>query len=114
VCNICHSRIINNNTSTDDLLQIIIINDDREEYALLVSKSIIISLLTNIDNSCNDIGQNLNEETWINSLINLMVRFKFDQNTGVISELTTITEPHLKNEGINKVLQTNFHFLLYI
>ncbi|CAF3908402.1 unnamed protein product [Rotaria sordida] len=97
ICNVCQSRILNCNTSADDLLKIIIIMNSREEYSLSISKAIIISLLKSI----NDLYINItvpNEENWVNSLINLMVEFKFDQHSAIISELKSIAKADLQNE----------------
>ncbi|CAF0863139.1 unnamed protein product [Adineta steineri] len=101
ICNMCQSRIPNTKLPTDDILKITIVNNNREEYSLTVSKAILMSLLNGLGGSDNIITDVANDENCFNSLINLMIEFKFDQDNGIISELKSITANDLQVAEIN-------------
>ncbi|CAF4210502.1 unnamed protein product, partial [Adineta steineri] len=96
ICNICQSRIPNTKLPTNDILKITIVNDNGEEYSLTVSKAILMSLLNGLGGSDNIVTEVANDENCFNSLINLMIEFKFDQDNGIISELKSITANDLQ------------------
>ncbi len=53
-------------------------------------------------NSVNDLHTNItkipDDENWTDSSVNVMVEFKFDQHSGIISELKLITKDDSQNE----------------
>ena len=112
----CQSRTAYCNTSIDDLLKIMIVTDSREEYSLSISKALIISLLNSSNGLYVNITEIPKEGNWIDSLINIMVEFKFNQHSGIVSELKPIIKPDLKNERMNKIncLNEILYFCIYI
>ncbi|CAF3831759.1 unnamed protein product [Rotaria sp. Silwood1] len=102
VCNICQSRTPKYDTGKDELLKFMITTDNREEYNLSVSEIISIPMLTCINESYTNIAEFVNEEYCTDALTDVMIEFKFDQNTGIISELTFLKKNDLRSEDINK------------
>lgn len=98
VCTACSCRIANYDISTNESFEIVIITDNNEEYTLNISKALLETVLISINNTNEHITKTSNDENWINGLINLHVEAKFEQSTGIASELVLIPENNLENK----------------